>query len=446
MLHWPAPVRSAVFIDFENLPIPADALASWIAWLEDGRFHHGRRRRLLVRRVYWNSAAERNRDRYEAEGFDVVLCDKYANRKNGADIRMAVDIVEAIHTLPNLDEFILVTVDSDFVPVLQRLQARGKRSVILVDEQRPDLHTICRRHADVLIPLRRLAEARQYQRVPGRSEKIWGALVERTARRLGLPSAGEPTMQPAPVIPARAAAAEPPVQPPSPLPAPSGPAVLPAVTTPFGSPQDATPVRPETVTARGVVPPTRTLEAGTPQPAPALLTEPPRAGSRRLVVPPRAVEIVVRTMSKRTGDYVARSKVIRALRELPDFTVDGKSAYFGFGSYRDFMLEVAQSEPRLRFDESGHGFSVKLMADEPAPTRKSKQQSVDVDWPPEEDWPDEWRDSAPPDPWLEPGDWQSTVEAAEAAAAAEPAPAWDGSGRKLDGVAVPALRVVSNDR
>ena len=59
----------------------------------------------------------------------------------------------------------------------------------------------------------------------------------------------------------------------------------------------------------------------------------------------------------------------------------------------------------------------------------------------------------PPEPWLDPADWQSLVEAADAAAGAEPLlqPEIAGSGRKADGPgaitpAVPALRVVSNDR
>lgn len=438
MLAWPAPVRSAVYIDFENFPIAPDALASWIAWLEDGRFHHGRRRRLLVRRVYWNSAAERNRDRYEAAGFDVVLCDKYANRKNGADIRMAVDIVEAIHTLPKLDEFILVTVDSDFVPVLQRLQARGKRSVVLVDEQRPDLHTICRRHADVLIPLRRLGEARQYQRVPGRAAMIWSSLVGRAARRVGLPSAGEGRA----AIPATAtrAGVEPPAEPSSAFLGRSVLAVSPVAGPGSGPPSYVPAARSEAAMARTTVPLTEHLQPKEPaEPPCAVLAETPPTGSRRLSIPSGAVEIVIKTMSKRTGDYIARSKVIRALREVPGFAIDGKNAFFGYGSYQEFMLEMARIEPRLRCDASGNGFSAKLMPAEPADTRKSAWETVDTDW------HEEWETCVPPEPWIEPGDWQSTMKAAAEAPAAEAAVYGDGSGRKSE-TALPALRVVSNDR
>ena len=41
-------IRSALYIDFENVPLPPDAIANWLAWLEDGVFDPtGRRRRFL---------------------------------------------------------------------------------------------------------------------------------------------------------------------------------------------------------------------------------------------------------------------------------------------------------------------------------------------------------------------------------------------------------------
>ena len=165
-------IRSALFIDFENLPLPPEAIPNWLAWLEDGQFDDGRRRNVLVKRVYWNSSAEKHRDGYLKRGFDVILCEKFATMKNGADIRMAMDVVELTHTNNKIDEFILVTTDSDFVPVLQRLDEKSRRSVIVVNEARSEIHTTYRQHADILIPRRKLAEAKVYIR-PKRGISSW---------------------------------------------------------------------------------------------------------------------------------------------------------------------------------------------------------------------------------------------------------------------------------
>ncbi len=158
-------MRSALYIDFENVPLPADAIANWLAWLEDGVFEPAhRQRRFLQKRVYWNSHAERNRDVFVAHGFTPILVGKFAGLKNGADIRMAMDVIEATYTRSEIDEFILLTGDSDFVPVLERLRVKAKRSAIVATEHRPNIHTTYQLNADVLIPSRRLVEAAQYRR------------------------------------------------------------------------------------------------------------------------------------------------------------------------------------------------------------------------------------------------------------------------------------------
>lgn len=160
--------RSALFIDFENVATKASAetIQSLTAWLEDGKFDEGRKRKLIIKRVYWNSAAERHREVFEAAGFEVILCEKFAAMKNGADIRMALDIVDTCWTAPDIKEFILFTTDSDFVPVLQRLSEKSKLSAILVNEARMDAHTAFNIYADLLIPLRQLVgEGLTYKRV-----------------------------------------------------------------------------------------------------------------------------------------------------------------------------------------------------------------------------------------------------------------------------------------
>jgi NYN domain len=159
-------LKSALFIDFENVQLDPEGMANALAWIEDGAFEEdGRGRKLLAKTIYWNSTSERNRARYEALGFDVVLCEKYANLKNGADIRIAMDMVEARMRRPNIEEFILISKDSDFVPVLQRLRERKRRTTVVVDESKPAIYTVYAKTADTTFPLRRLmGEGRTYSR------------------------------------------------------------------------------------------------------------------------------------------------------------------------------------------------------------------------------------------------------------------------------------------
>jgi uncharacterized protein (TIGR00288 family) len=51
--------------------------------------------------------------------------------KNGADIQLALDALEACLTNPHIDTFAIVSGDSDFLPLITRLQNYNKRVVIL---------------------------------------------------------------------------------------------------------------------------------------------------------------------------------------------------------------------------------------------------------------------------------------------------------------------------
>src|SRR5262245_48463527 len=180
--------RSALFIDFENVRwrVSPGMITALTAWLEDGKFDEaGGKRTLVGKRIYWNSSAEKYREIFEAAGFEVILCEKFSNMKNGADIRMALDIVETCWMRPEIKEYILFTTDSDFVPVLQRLSEKSKLSAILVDESRMAAHTAFRIYADVLVPARRLVnDAFTYRR----SESRLLANLRRKSRDDGVPT------------------------------------------------------------------------------------------------------------------------------------------------------------------------------------------------------------------------------------------------------------------
>jgi hypothetical protein len=88
---------------------------------------------MLVRRCYLNpSAFAQFRPYFVCSGFQVVDCPSYtASGKNGADIQMVMDVLDTLEHKTYFDEFILLSGDSDFTPLLYRLRAHDRRTVVL---------------------------------------------------------------------------------------------------------------------------------------------------------------------------------------------------------------------------------------------------------------------------------------------------------------------------
>ncbi|MDX2155854.1 MAG: NYN domain-containing protein [Hyphomicrobiaceae bacterium] len=310
-------VRSALYIDFENVPLQPDAVANWLAWLEDGRFEpSGRRRRFLIKRVYWNSHAERHRATFERNGISAILVGKFSGLKNGADIRMAMDVVEATYTRSEIDEYILLTGDSDFVPVLQRLREKAKRTAIVATEHRPNIHTTYGLHADLLIPSRRLTEAAQYRRVaPGLLRRLLApGSVTTTARAAGIAPPAKPIM------------------PSQPLPPP------------------ARPHSPST--------------ASTPRPVPVAIDIEPSLQA--------ALARIVKLMAQQPHNFVAQRRVMAELDRVAGFRRQGPGALFGYTTYRALMRELARREPRIKvIEQHGGGTGVVFVTDPAASPQRS---------------------------------------------------------------------------
>ncbi|SMF44628.1 Uncharacterized conserved protein, LabA/DUF88 family [Tistlia consotensis] len=175
----PAPdyLRAALFVDFDNVYSSlrerdgqaAESFAqfplAWLNWFEAGRHGAGEPagpeaapaappRRVLLRRCYLNPAAFwRQRAGFVQAGFHVVDCPSLTyGGKNSADIQMALDIVEALAHETRFDEFLLLSGDADFAPVLLRLRAHDRRTTILASEQ---VAPALRASADVVVPLER---------------------------------------------------------------------------------------------------------------------------------------------------------------------------------------------------------------------------------------------------------------------------------------------------
>lgn len=141
-----APLMSAVFVDFDNIyscltnqdPLLARAFAiqpaKWFSWLNE-RLEQltGRRRRIGVRLCYFNPKAYGDvRPHIMQCGFEVVDCPALtASGKTSADIRIAIDMLELAGFKQHYDEFILLSADADFTPVMLNLRKQGRGTVVL---------------------------------------------------------------------------------------------------------------------------------------------------------------------------------------------------------------------------------------------------------------------------------------------------------------------------
>ncbi len=148
----PAHVRSALFVDFDNIylglqredPSAAEQFATnpahWLLWLQENLPHQevgdrrGRQsRKVLFRRCYLNpSQFGRFRPYFTRSAFEVVDCPPLTSGgKTSADIHMVMDILDTLGHPTQFDEFIILSGDADFTPVLLRLSKHDRRSAVL---------------------------------------------------------------------------------------------------------------------------------------------------------------------------------------------------------------------------------------------------------------------------------------------------------------------------
>src|SRR5674476_523977 len=136
--------KSALYIDFDNFfggliavdPKAAiDVVQRPSLWVERLRAAHSQGgRRWLVLRCYMNPAGcvphptvegerlyfSKYRPFFTQAGFEIVDCPSLTrNSKNGADIRMTVDIMTALRASTRYDEVVIASSDSDFTHLLQ---------------------------------------------------------------------------------------------------------------------------------------------------------------------------------------------------------------------------------------------------------------------------------------------------------------------------------------
>jgi hypothetical protein len=165
---------AALFLDFDNVlsglregagaAIAHRFATEPEAWLAAVA---GEPSRCLIRRCYLNPAGfleAPDGDRawfgefrwaFQAAGFEVVDCPRITRLKNGADIRMTLDMLDML-AAPHvrIERFVLMSTDSDFVPLLLRLRAADRRTRLVAH---PEVGRIVRAAVDEVIGLDDLA-------------------------------------------------------------------------------------------------------------------------------------------------------------------------------------------------------------------------------------------------------------------------------------------------
>lgn len=162
------PILTTIFVDYDNIYLSlrrkseeaakrfAKDAGLWLRELETGRLitptngvSPTMQRRIVMNRCYGNPVPRRNnndnstdmnsfpfvRHHFLRSGFEVIDCPPLtAQLKNSSDIRMVMDVRDLLGHDTYFDEFIILSGDADFTPVLHRLRAHARRTVIFAND------------------------------------------------------------------------------------------------------------------------------------------------------------------------------------------------------------------------------------------------------------------------------------------------------------------------
>jgi hypothetical protein len=146
----PDRIRAALFVDFDNIyscfndlygEITAKSFGNnvgkWVEWIEHSAYGSGDSgrpcsRKLLLRRCYLNPECYRDyRNNFTLAAFEVVDCPKLTRQgKTSTDMHLVMDVLDALAFPVRLDEFIILSGDADFTPLLLRLRRHDRLTAI----------------------------------------------------------------------------------------------------------------------------------------------------------------------------------------------------------------------------------------------------------------------------------------------------------------------------
>lgn len=138
--------KIGVFVDYDNQQLDVFALIELLR--EKGR--------VVIRRAYadWVSRQSYRKTVVQA-GFELIDCPKVtATHKNAADIRLAVDCLSISYEYEDIDIYVFVTGDVDFVPLINKLRTMGKETVVVASDS--SAAELLQQACDEYIPANRL--------------------------------------------------------------------------------------------------------------------------------------------------------------------------------------------------------------------------------------------------------------------------------------------------
>ncbi len=112
----------AVLIDYENVGL--DAIQHLLDQLSDVG-------RVIIRRAYGDWSVQRGKQDQLLELGIEPIHQYHSNKsgKNSSDIRLAIEAIDLLHNSP-IDTFVIVSSDSDFVPLVGKLRSSGKSVIV----------------------------------------------------------------------------------------------------------------------------------------------------------------------------------------------------------------------------------------------------------------------------------------------------------------------------
>lgn len=159
---------TAVLVDYDNIYLSlkrrneeaatrfAKNTRLWLSAIESGQIitptngsEQFLERRIVLSRCYGNPVPRKNerdnttdmssfpfvRHNFLRSGFEIIDCPPLtAQLKNSSDIRMVMDLRDFLDHNTYFDEFIILSGDADFTPVLHRLRAHARRTVIYAND------------------------------------------------------------------------------------------------------------------------------------------------------------------------------------------------------------------------------------------------------------------------------------------------------------------------
>ena len=112
----------AVLIDYENVGL--DAIQHLLDQLSDVG-------RVIIRRAYGDWSVQRGKQDQLLELGIEPIHQYHSNKsgKNSSDIRLAIEAIDLLYSSP-IDTFVIVSSDSDFVPLVGKLRSSGKSVIV----------------------------------------------------------------------------------------------------------------------------------------------------------------------------------------------------------------------------------------------------------------------------------------------------------------------------